>query len=83
MAFERRLTLGQSSTMQASADRLPPRLLWALLLVWGVLTLATLGLAPLFDYDETIYAQTAIDMMHKGEWIVPTANGLQFFEKPP
>jgi len=81
--FERRLTLGQSSTMQTSADRLPPRLIWALLLVWGVLTLATLGLAPLFDYDETIYAQTAIDMMHKGEWIVPTANGLQFFEKPP
>lgn len=47
------------------------------------MTLATLGLAPLFDYDETIYAQTAVDMMHHGEWIVPAANGLQFFEKPP
>jgi len=62
-----------------STDRLP---VW-LLLAWGILTLATLGLAPLFDYDETIYAQTAIDMMRHGEWIVPVANGMQFFEKPP
>ncbi|HXH72848.1 MAG TPA: glycosyltransferase family 39 protein [Mariprofundaceae bacterium] len=62
-----------------SNDRLPAWLLWA----WGILTLATLGLAPLFDYDETIYAQTAIDMMHHGQWVVPVANGMQFFEKPP
>jgi len=63
----------------SSTNPLPSWLFW----VWGILTLATLGLAPLFDYDETIYAQTAIDMMRHGEWIVPTANGLQFFEKPP
>ena len=54
-----------------------------LVLLWAALTLPTLGIAPLFDYDETIYAQTALDMMHKGEWIIPTANGMQFFEKPP
>jgi 4-amino-4-deoxy-L-arabinose transferase-like glycosyltransferase len=69
--------------MLPSSDRLSPRLLWGLLWAWGILTLATLGLAPLFDYDETIYAQTALDMMHHGQWIVPTANGVQFFEKPP
>ena len=69
--------------MLPSPDRLPSQILWGLLLAWGLLTLATLGLAPLFDYDETIYAQTAIDMMHHNEWIVPTANGMQFFEKPP
>jgi len=56
---------------------------WYLLSIWALLTLPSLGLAPLFDYDETIYAQTAVDMMHLGEWIVPTANGQQFFEKPP
>jgi len=56
---------------------------WYLLAIWSLLTLPSLGLAPLFDYDETIYAQTAVDMMHLGEWIVPTANGQQFFEKPP
>ena len=63
----------------SSPDPLPVRLLW----VWVILTLATLALAPLFDYDETIYAQTAIDMMHHGQWIVPTANGMHFYEKPP
>jgi len=66
--------------MQVSSFQpIPPWLLW----LWGLLTLASLGLAPLFDYDETVYAQTAIDMMHQGEWVVPTANGMQFFEKPP
>jgi len=62
-----------------SFNPLPTWLFW----VWALLTLATLGLAPLFDYDETIYAQTAVDMMRHGEWVVPTANGMQFFEKPP
>jgi len=56
---------------------------YGLILLWAILTLPSLGMAPLFDYDETIYAQTAIDMMRLGEWIVPTANGIQFFEKPP
>jgi 4-amino-4-deoxy-L-arabinose transferase-like glycosyltransferase len=54
-----------------------------LLVCWGALALPTLGLAPLFDYDETVYAQTALDMMHHGQWIVPTSNGMAFFEKPP
>ena len=56
---------------------------WYLLAIWALLTLPSIGLVPLFDYDETIYAQTAVDMMRLGEWIVPTANGIQFFEKPP
>lgn len=50
---------------------------------WSLFTFGTLGLTPLFDYDETVYAQTALDMMRHGEWIVPMANGMQFFEKPP
>jgi len=57
--------------------------IWYLIAIWTVFSLPSLGLAPLFDYDETIYAQTAADMMHLNEWVVPTANGLQFFEKPP
>ncbi len=54
-----------------------------LLLAWLLLALATIGLVPLFDYDETVYAQTALDMMHHGQWLVPEANGMRFFEKPP
>ncbi|MDQ6964588.1 MAG: glycosyltransferase family 39 protein, partial [Mariprofundales bacterium] len=51
--------------------------------VWLILTLATLGVVPLFDLDEAIYAQTAWEMMQSGNWIVPQANGIHFFEKPP
>jgi 4-amino-4-deoxy-L-arabinose transferase-like glycosyltransferase len=69
--------------MTPSPDLRSPIYPLLLLLSWAVLTLPTLGLAPLFDYDETVYAQTALDMMHHGQWIVPTANGMQFFEKPP
>jgi len=72
------------STIKAFLEDIPEHHYpWYLLAVWALLTLPSLGLAPLFDYDETIYAQTAVDMMHLGEWIVPTANGQQFFEKPP
>lgn len=66
-----------------------PRILYTmpawlgLTLLWGILYLPTLGLTPLFDYDETIYAQTALDMLRSGNFIVPQANGLFFFEKPP
>ncbi len=51
--------------------------------LWLLLTLPVLGLVPLFDYDETIYAQTAVDMWRHHAWIVPMANGMEFFEKPP
>ena len=69
--------------MTLSPDTRRPIYPLLLMLSWAVLTLPALGLAPLFDYDETVYAQTALDMMHHGQWIVPTANGMQFFEKPP
>ncbi|MDQ6951694.1 MAG: glycosyltransferase family 39 protein [Mariprofundales bacterium] len=53
------------------------------ILVWLVVTLASLGLVPLFDLDEAIYAQTAWEMLQTHHWIVPQANGIHFFEKPP
>jgi len=65
-------------------EQLPTQLYaFYIIILWALLTLPSLGLTPLFDYDESIYAQTAADMMRLGEWIVPTANGMQFFEKPP
>jgi 4-amino-4-deoxy-L-arabinose transferase-like glycosyltransferase len=46
------------------------------------LTLAGLGVAPLFDYDEAAHAQTAVEMMRDGKWLLPTMNGQPFYEKP-
>ncbi len=53
------------------------------LVLWLVVTVSSLGLVPLFDLDEAIYAQTAWEMLQNHQWIVPQANGIRFFEKPP
>ncbi len=53
------------------------------IILWLALTLFSLGLVPLFDLDEAIYAQTAWEMLQSGNWVVPQANGIPFFEKPP
>ncbi|MDX8393312.1 MAG: glycosyltransferase family 39 protein [Mariprofundales bacterium] len=57
--------------------------MYAYLAIWIIFSLISLGLAPLFDYDETVYAQTAADMLTAGTWVLPYANGMPFFEKPP
>ncbi|MDX8409921.1 MAG: glycosyltransferase family 39 protein [Mariprofundales bacterium] len=53
------------------------------LVLWLAVTVASLGLVPLFDLDEAIYAQTAWEMLQNHQWVVPQANGISFFEKPP
>ncbi len=54
-----------------------------LVLLWALLTLPSLALTPLFDLDETVYAQAAADMLRGGNWIIPSVNGVPFFDKPP
>ncbi len=54
----------------------------ALVLLWTVLTLAGLGIAPLFDYDEASYAQTSVEMMNSGNRLLPTLNGRPYYDKP-
>jgi 4-amino-4-deoxy-L-arabinose transferase-like glycosyltransferase len=54
----------------------------ALVLLWSVLTLAGLGIAPLFDYDEASYAQTAAEMRNSGNWLLPTLNNQPYYDKP-
>lgn len=54
----------------------------ALVLLWIVLTLAGLGIAPLFDYDEASYAQTAVEMRKDRNWLLPTLNGRPYYDKP-
>jgi 4-amino-4-deoxy-L-arabinose transferase-like glycosyltransferase len=54
----------------------------ALIFLWAILTLFSLGAAPLFDYDETAHAQAAVEMLRDGKWLLPTMNGQSFYEKP-
>ncbi len=62
--------------------RLSKRLYIALVLLWAVLTLAGLGIAPLFDYDEASYAETAVEMRNSGSWLLPVLNGQPYYDKP-
>ncbi|MDQ2780659.1 MAG: glycosyltransferase family 39 protein [Pseudomonadota bacterium] len=44
---------------------------------------ATAWLRPLMLPDEGRYVGVAWEMMHSGDWLTPTLNGLPFFHKPP
>jgi 4-amino-4-deoxy-L-arabinose transferase-like glycosyltransferase len=53
-----------------------------LLVLSGYLYFSQLGKMALTDPDETFYAQTAKEMVQKGEWLTPILYGKPQFEKP-
>lgn len=56
----------------------------ALLVLLGGITLASgAGTLPLMDRDEPRFARATIEMMRRGDWIVPHFNGEYRFDKPP
>ena len=54
----------------------------ALLTVSSLLFMFNLGGYPLFDPDEAIHAQIAKTIVDTGNWITPTFNGQNFYDKP-
>lgn len=60
------------------------RLLITILILFSAcLFLVGLGAMPLTDPDETFYAETAKEMMNRGEFLTPYIFGEPQFEKPP
>jgi hypothetical protein len=53
-----------------------------LLLAAIVYLLSTIDRAVI-DYDEGHYSQAAQQMVERGDWVTPYANGVRFLEKPP
>jgi 4-amino-4-deoxy-L-arabinose transferase-like glycosyltransferase len=41
-----------------------------------------LGRATLFDVDEAVFAQATSEMVQSGDWITPTYNGINRYDKP-
>ncbi len=75
------LGLPDETRFTAAARRALP--LATVVLAAAVLLLSGLGALPLFDRDESLYAEAAREMLATGDWITPRVNGVYFFEKPP
>lgn len=63
--------------------RAPPRPLWLLLALAGVIVAATLAARPLWPVDETRYVAVAWEMWVRGDFLVPHLNGAPYAHKPP
>ena len=57
------------------------RSLWLALLL-GLVLLAGLNLAPLFDVDEGAFSEATREILSSGDWGHTTLNGLDRFDKP-
>lgn len=54
-----------------------------LLLLAAVLYLPGTGSIPLMDRDEPRFAHATVEMMQRGEWLIPYFNNEYRFDKPP
>ncbi|MBX3422835.1 MAG: glycosyltransferase family 39 protein [Pirellulaceae bacterium] len=75
---------GQRSENAPAADN--HRMAW--LAGVAVMTLAAVSIGhslnhPLFEPDETRYAQIALEMYETGDWTVPKISGQAYMDKPP
>jgi len=56
---------------------------WWILIIAAVVFFTNLGGTRLWDDDEAYFAGTAVEMMRRGEYVVPQFNGEMFAHKPP
>lgn len=57
--------------------------LFLLLTIFGILYMAGLHQPVVIDYDEGFYAEISREMFMQNEYLVPSLNGENNFEKPP
>jgi len=53
-----------------------------LILACAILLLPTLGLWPLFDYDEGAFSEATREILQSGDWLSTTLNGAPRYDKP-
>jgi 4-amino-4-deoxy-L-arabinose transferase-like glycosyltransferase len=54
-----------------------------LILLWGFVVAVGLASRPVMPVDETRYLGVAWEMWHRGDFLLPTLNGLPYSDKPP
>jgi 4-amino-4-deoxy-L-arabinose transferase-like glycosyltransferase len=58
------------------------RTLLSVLAIALFLSFFRLGSVPLFDVDEAVFATATKEMVESGDWITPTYNGVNRYDKP-
>ena len=54
----------------------------AIIVLYFLIYIAPLGVAPISIPDEARYSEIPREMVASGDWLVPRLNGLRYFEKP-
>lgn len=82
----KRTTIPEDNHMTESFEKKPWRrdaFFLAVLIALGLTVFFfRLGARPLWDIDEGMHAATSRDMVRSGDWITPTLNGKNFYDKP-
>lgn len=72
---------------EGTRNNMIDRKLWLniaiILCVSWLVTFSNLGNLPLFDPDEPVYAETALEMLHNQDFISPRIYGNFWYDKPP
>ena len=55
---------------------------WLLAATAALAIFVGLGSFALIDPNEPVYAQTGIEMLQRGDWLVPWFHGQPWFDKP-
>lgn len=54
----------------------------AVLVIVLIISFFRLGALPLFDVDEAVFSQATREMVESGDWLTPTYNGVNRYDKP-
>jgi 4-amino-4-deoxy-L-arabinose transferase-like glycosyltransferase len=70
--------------LSAAPSRLwNPRSIAILILAWLILQIGGLFTPGLLDDVDSVYIQIAREMLQRHDYVIPTINGIRFFDKPP
>jgi 4-amino-4-deoxy-L-arabinose transferase-like glycosyltransferase len=69
--------------LQIESDKIPRKMVLLPLVLAAMVYLASTVGRAVTDYDEGYYAQVAQQMVKRGDWVTPYADGVRFLEKPP